>query len=40
MTPVDTMEEALALAAEKLGDDLDILVVPYALLTLPVVQEK
>jgi nickel-dependent lactate racemase len=39
MTPVDTMEQALALAAEKLGEDLDVLVVPYALLTLPVVQE-
>jgi nickel-dependent lactate racemase len=40
MTPVDTMEQALALAEEKLGDDLDVLVVPYALLTLPVVQEQ
>ncbi len=39
MTPVDTMEEALTLAAENLGEDLDVLVVPYALLTLPVVRE-
>ncbi|MBE9507160.1 MAG: nickel-dependent lactate racemase [Chloroflexi bacterium] len=37
MTPVATMEEALALAASELGDDLDVLVVPHALLTLPVV---
>ena len=37
MTPAATMEEALALAASKLGDDLDVLVVPHALLTLPVV---
>jgi nickel-dependent lactate racemase len=38
MTPAATMEEALALAAADLGPDLDVLVVPYALLTLPVVQ--
>ena len=37
MTPAATMEEALALAAEALGDDLDVLIVPHALLTLPVV---
>jgi nickel-dependent lactate racemase len=38
MTPVETMEEALALAASELGNDLDVLIVPHALLTLPVVQ--
>ncbi len=55
MTPVATMEEALALAARELGDEadknhpadkkhpadkrhpLDVLIVPHALLTLPVV---
>jgi lactate racemase len=42
MTPVETMEEALALAARELGGaaegrPLDVLVVPHALLTLPVV---
>ena len=37
MTPAATMEEALALAASELGGDLDVLVVPHALLTLPVV---
>jgi nickel-dependent lactate racemase len=38
MTPAATMEEALALAASELGRDLDVLVVPHALLTLPVVK--
>jgi nickel-dependent lactate racemase len=38
MTPAATMEEALALAARELGDGLDVLIVPHALLTLPVVQ--
>ncbi len=38
MTPVETMEEALALAARELGSNLDVLIVPHALLTLPVVQ--
>ncbi|MBN1954435.1 MAG: nickel-dependent lactate racemase [Anaerolineae bacterium] len=37
MTPAATMEEALALAAHELGDELDVLIVPHALLTLPVV---
>jgi hypothetical protein len=31
------MDEALALATRELGDDLDVLIVPHALLTLPVV---
>jgi nickel-dependent lactate racemase len=39
MIPVATMEEALALAAHELGDDLDVLIVPHALLTLPVVSD-
>jgi nickel-dependent lactate racemase len=38
MTPTTTMEEALALAARELGNELDVLIVPHALLTLPVVQ--
>jgi len=37
MTPATTMEEALALAARELGGELDVLIVPHALLTLPVV---
>jgi len=40
MTPAETMEEALALAARELGNDLDVLIVPHALLTLPVVGGK
>jgi len=32
------MEQALALAAQELGQNLDALIVPHALLTLPVVQ--
>jgi nickel-dependent lactate racemase len=39
MTTAATMEEALALAASELGDDLSVLIVPHALLTLPVVDE-
>jgi nickel-dependent lactate racemase len=37
MTAVATIEEALALAADELGSDLDVLIVPHALLTLPVI---
>jgi len=37
MTPAATVEEALALAARELGDKLDVLIVPHALLTLPLV---
>ena len=37
MTPAATMDDALALAASELGDELDVLIVPHALLTLPVV---
>ena len=38
MIPVATVEEALAMAAADLGRELDVLVVPHALLTLPVVR--
>jgi nickel-dependent lactate racemase len=38
MIPAATMEEALALAARELGPELDVLIVPHALLTLPVVK--
>jgi nickel-dependent lactate racemase len=37
MTSAETMDEALALAARELGPHLDVLIVPHALLTLPVV---
>ena len=37
MIPVDTMDEALDLAKRELDDPLDVLVVPHALLTLPIV---
>lgn len=38
MLPKATMEEALATAKADLGAELDVLVVPHALLTLPIVQ--
>lgn len=37
MIPAATMDEALALAQRELGSNLDVLIVPHALLTLPVV---
>jgi nickel-dependent lactate racemase len=37
MIPAATMQDALALASAKLGQSCDVLVVPYALLTLPVI---
>ena len=37
MIPTDTMEEAFAIAQDRLGYNLDALIVPHALLTLPVV---
>jgi nickel-dependent lactate racemase len=40
MTPAATMEEALSLASHALGDQLDVLIVPHALLTLPVVRRE
>ena len=39
MRPADTMEEALDMVAQELGNSLDCLVVPHALLTLPIVSE-
>lgn len=38
MIPAATMEEAFAIVTRALGSDLDALVVPHALLTLPIVQ--
>jgi nickel-dependent lactate racemase len=38
MTPLPTMNEALAFAAQELGTPLDVLIVPHALLTLPIVE--
>jgi len=38
MMPAETMEEALAMAARELGRELEVLIVPHALLTLPVVR--
>ena len=40
MIPAATMNEALQIAAGKPGTSCDVLIVPHALLTLPVVQEK
>jgi nickel-dependent lactate racemase len=34
-----TMDAAFAIAGEKLGDNLDALIVPHALMTLPIVQD-
>lgn len=39
MTPAATMEEALEMATRELGPDLDVLIVPHAMLTLPVVSK-
>ena len=38
MIPAATMEDALAMASRVLGRDLEVLIVPHALLMLPVVQ--
>jgi nickel-dependent lactate racemase len=40
MIPAATMEEALKLAATDLGTDCSVLIVPHAMLTLPVIQTK
>lgn len=40
MIPAATMEEALELAASKLGSACDVLIVPHAMLTLPVLQKE
>lgn len=39
MIPATDMDEAFCLAAGKLGPNLDVLIVPHALLTLPVVSD-
>ncbi len=38
MIPAATMPEALALAEQSLGKSSDVLIVPYAMLTLPVIR--
>jgi len=38
MIPAATMDEALALAAAHVGNECDVLIVPHAMLTLPVLQ--
>ncbi len=40
MIPAATMDEALQIATAKLGTACDLLIVPHAMLTLPVVQEN
>jgi nickel-dependent lactate racemase len=40
MIPAATMDEALHYAAAKLGASCDVLIVPHAMLTLPVVQVR
>jgi nickel-dependent lactate racemase len=39
MTPAETMEEAFVLAQARMGRQLEALIVPHALLTLPVLQD-
>jgi lactate racemase len=39
MIPAESMEAALALAARELGPSCQVLVVPHAMLTLPVIQQ-
>jgi hypothetical protein len=39
MIPIATMGEALDLAAKELGAACQVLIVPHAMLTLPVIQE-
>jgi hypothetical protein len=38
MTPARTLDEALEVVQRRLGEDLDVVVVPHALQTLPVVR--
>lgn len=40
MIPAATMDEAIELASAKLGSACDVLIVPHAMLTLPVLQQK
>jgi hypothetical protein len=37
MTPAETMDAALDIAQQRLGVELDVLIVPHALQTLPIV---
>ena len=39
MIPAATMEDALELATSKLGSTCNVLIVPHAMLTLPVIQK-
>jgi hypothetical protein len=39
MIPAATMEDALKLAASDLGPSCSVLIVPHAMLTLPVLQD-
>jgi nickel-dependent lactate racemase len=39
MIPVETMNQALHMASQQLGAQLDVLIVPHALLTLPIVTQ-
>jgi len=39
MTPAADMDEAFHIVTQKLGPDLDVLIVPHALLTLPVARQ-
>jgi hypothetical protein len=38
MIPATTMDEALELAAKELGQTCNVLIVPHAMLTLPVIE--
>jgi hypothetical protein len=40
MIPAATMKDALQLASAKLGPACDVLIVPHAMLTLPVISQK
>jgi nickel-dependent lactate racemase len=40
MIPAATMEEAIALASSRLGPACDVIIVPHATLTLPVIQAE
>ncbi len=40
MIPASTMDEALGLASAKLGPSCQVLIVPHAMLTLPIIQTK
>jgi hypothetical protein len=38
MIPAETMEEAFRVIEDDLGNDLEVIIVPQALLTLPIVE--